>query len=156
MPESLSYASEKCGLPPGSLVHVGEVHDHEQKITLINYNKTKLEKRFVKSIEEIRTFQSDDTVTWVIIDGLKEVAIIDAIGQHFDIHALVLEDILNTHQRPKYEEFDNYLYLVIKALALGENKLSVDYEQVSLLLRRTWYLRLKKSRMRYSTLFWNC
>jgi len=144
MPESLSYASEKSGLPPGSLVHVGEVHDHEHKITLINYNKTKLEKRIVKSIEEILTFQSDDTVTWVIIDGLKEVSIIDAIGQHFDIHALVLEDILNTHQRPKYEEFDSYLYLVIKALALGENKLSVDYEQVSLLLMKNLVFTFKE------------
>jgi magnesium transporter len=144
MPESLSYASEKSGLPPGSLVHVGEVHTHEHKITLINYNKEKIEKRTVRSIEEILPYKTDDTITWVIIDGLKEVSIIDAIGKHFDIHGLVLEDILNTHQRPKFEEFDNYLYIVIKALSLGDNKLSVDYEQVSLLLMKNFVFTFKE------------
>jgi len=92
MPESLSYASEKSGLPPGSLVHVGEVHGHEHKITVINYNKAKIEKRIVKSIEEILPYKAaGDTITWVIIDGLKEVSIIDDIGRHFDIHGLVQE-----------------------------------------------------------------
>jgi len=134
MSESLSYASEKSGLPPGSLVHVGEVHEHEHKITVINYNKSTLTKHTIKNIEELLPYQTTDTVTWVIIDGLKNVSIIDSIGQHFDIHALVLEDILNTHQRPKFEEFDDYLYIVIKALSLAENEFNVEYEQVSLLL----------------------
>jgi magnesium transporter len=56
----------------------------------------------------------------------------------------VLEDILNTHQRPKFEEFENYLYIVIKALSLGENKLSVDYEQVSLLLMKNFVFTFKE------------
>ncbi len=134
MHESLSYASEKSGLPPGSLVHVGEVHEHEHKITVIDYNKSTLARRTIKNIEELLPYQNTETVTWVIIDGLKDVSIIDAIGQHFDIHALVLEDILNTHQRPKFEEFDDYLYIVIKALSLGADDFNVEYEQVSLLL----------------------
>jgi len=115
MPESLSSASEKSGLPPGSLVHVGEVHTHEHKISVINYNKSTLKKHTIKSIEELLPYKTTDTITWVIVDGLKDVSIIDAIGQHFGIHVLVLEDILNTHQRPKFEEFDGYLYIVIKS-----------------------------------------
>ncbi|MCK9637838.1 magnesium/cobalt transporter CorA [Methylobacter sp. Wu8] len=134
MSESLSYASEKSGLPPGSLVHVGEVHKYEQKITVIDYNKSSLNRRTIKTIEELLPYKTTDTITWVIIDGLKDVSIIDAIGQHFDIHGLVLEDILNTHQRPKFEEFDDYLYIVIKAIALAADKFNVEYEQVSLLL----------------------
>ncbi|WP_333873578.1 magnesium/cobalt transporter CorA [Methylobacter sp.] len=134
MSESLSYASEKSGLPPGSLVHVGEVHEHEHKITVISYNKSTLVRHTVKNIEELLPYRSTDTVTWVIIDGLKDVSIIDAIGRHFDIHALVLEDILNTHQRPKFEEFDDYLYIVLKALSLADNEFNVEYEQISLLL----------------------
>ncbi|MGZ8194073.1 MAG: magnesium/cobalt transporter CorA, partial [Methylosarcina sp.] len=78
MVESLSFSSEKIGLPPGSLVHVGEVHDHEHSILMMNFNKSRLEKKIVKSIEEIPPYLTPDTVTWVIIDGLKEVAIIDA------------------------------------------------------------------------------
>ncbi len=134
MPKSLSYASEKSGLPPGSLVHVGEVHKHEHKITVIDFNKTTLTQRTIKTIDELLPYKTTDTVTWVIIDGLKDVSIIDAIGQYFDIHALVLEDILNTHQRPKFEEFDDYLYIVIKALSLEADQFNVQYEQVSLLL----------------------
>jgi magnesium transporter len=133
MPESLSSASEKSGLPPGSLVHVGEVHEHEHKITVIDYNKSTLSKRTIKSIDELLPYQNTDTVTWVIIDGLKDVSVIDAIGWHFGIHALILEDILNTHQRPKFEEFDDYLYIVLKALSLAD-EFNVEYEQVSLLL----------------------
>jgi magnesium transporter len=49
MSESLSFASEKSGLPPGSLVHVGEVHAHEHKITVVNYNKTSVKKHTVQS-----------------------------------------------------------------------------------------------------------
>ncbi len=134
MSESLSSASEKSGLPPGSLVHVGEVHTHEHKITVINYNKSTLEKHTVKSVEELLPYKTTDTITWVIVDGLKDVSIIDAIGQNFDIHALVLEDILNTHQRPKFEEFNDYLYIVLKAISLGNEEFTVEYEQISLLI----------------------
>ncbi|MGZ4968861.1 MAG: magnesium/cobalt transporter CorA [Methylobacter sp.] len=134
MSESLSYASEKSGLPPGSLVHVGEVHEHEHKITVISYNKSTLTRSTIRNIEELLPYRTADAVTWVIIDGLKDVSIIDAIGKHFDIHALVLEDILNTHQRPKFEEFDDYLYIVIKALSMADNEFNVEYEQISLLL----------------------
>jgi magnesium transporter len=134
MPESFSSASEKSGLPPGSLVHVGEVHGHEHKILAINFNKTILEKRTVKSIEELLPYKETETITWVIVDGLKDVSIIDAIGKYFDIHALVLEDILNTHQRPKFEEFEDYLYIVLKAISLGNQDFTIEYEQISLLV----------------------
>jgi magnesium transporter len=134
MSESLSFASEKSGLPPGSLVHVGEVHAHEHKISVVNYNKSTLKKHTVKSIDELLLYKTTDTITWVIVDGLKDVSIIDAIGQYFDIHPLVLEDILNTHQRPKFEEFNDYLYVVIKAISLGNEEFNVKYEQISLLI----------------------
>ena len=134
MSESLSFASEKSGLPPGSLVHVGEVHTHEHKISVVSYNKSTLRRHTVKSIEELLPYKTTDTITWVIVDGLKDVSIIDAIGQYFDIHSLVLEDILNTHQRPKFEDFNDYLYIVIKAITLNNEAFNIEYEQISLLI----------------------
>lgn len=134
MAESLSYASEKSGLPSGSLVHVGEVHGIENRITVIDYNPSMLEKHIIKSIEDVLPYKQTDTVTWVNIEGLSDISIIDAIGKHFGIHALVLEDILNTHQRPKFEDFNDYLYIVLKALSLSDDIFDVDYEQVSLLV----------------------
>ncbi|MDD2658178.1 MAG: magnesium/cobalt transporter CorA [Methylococcales bacterium] len=134
MSESLSYASEKSGLPPGSLVHVGEVHAHEHKISVVNYNKSTVQKHTVKSIEELLPYKTADAITWVIVDGLKDVGIIDDIGRHFEIHPLVLEDILNTHQRPKFDEFNDYLYIVVKSISLGNKEFNVEYEQISLLI----------------------
>jgi len=144
MSESLSYASEKSGLPPGSLVHVGEVHEHENRITVVDYNKSTVEKRTIETIEELLPYQNTDTITWVIIEGLKDVSIIDAIGQYFGIHGLVLEDILNTHQRPKFEEFDDYLYIVIKAISLENGELNIQYEQISLLLLNNFVFTFKE------------
>ena len=134
MSESLSFASEKSGLPPGSLVHVGEVHAHEHKITVVNYNKAAVKKHTVQTIEELLPYKTTDTITWVIVDGLKDVSIIDAIGHHFDIHPLVLEDILNTHQRPKFDEFNDYLFIVVKAISLRNEEFNIEYEQISILI----------------------
>ena len=144
MPESLSYSSEKAGLPSGSLVHVGEVHDYENRISVIDYSKSAIEKRTVKSIAEILPYKQTDTVTWVNIEGLTDISIIDAIGRYFDIHGLVLEDILNTHQRPKLEDYNDFLYIVLKALALGENDFDVEYEQISILILNKFVFTFKE------------
>lgn len=134
MAESLSLASKKSGLPPGSLVHVGEVHAHDNIITVIDYSKSAINRHTIESIEELLPFKETDTITWVIIEGLTDISTIDTIGQYFDIHSLVLEDILNTHQRPKFEEFDDYLYIVIKALTLEDGDFNISYEQISVLV----------------------
>ncbi|MEQ1620242.1 MAG: magnesium/cobalt transporter CorA [Methylococcales bacterium] len=134
MAESLNLASKKSGLPPGSLVHVGEVHAHNNIIRVIDYSKSAISNQTIESIEDLLHFKETDTVTWVIIEGLTDISIIDAIGQQFNIHSLVLEDILNTHQRPKFEEFDDYLYIVIKALALTDGDFNISYEQISVLV----------------------
>ena len=138
MSESLSSSSKKSGLAPGTLVHIGEVHEHEHSIMMMNYNSTKLEKRTINSIEELLPYKTTDSVTWVIIDGLKDIAIVDAIGQHFDIHPLVLEDILNTNQRTKFEEYPDYLYFVIKATSLHKGRFNIEYEQISILVLKNF------------------
>jgi len=134
MSESLSSAAEKSGLPPGSLIHVGEVHDTESRITVVDYNKYNIERRVVRSIDEVLSYGQTDTVTWVNVDGLRDASIIAAIGEHFDIHPLVLEDILSTHQRPKFEEYEHFLYIVLKGLFLEGDEFSIRYEQYSILL----------------------
>jgi magnesium transporter len=131
---TLSSAAKKSGFAPGTLVHVGTRHEHDHSIMVANYNHTILEKRTICSIEELLPYKTTDTVTWVIVDGLKDVALVEAIGQHFDIHPLVLEDILNTNQRTKFEEYPDYLYFVIKATSLIKGSFNVEYEQISILV----------------------
>jgi magnesium transporter len=134
MPESMSSASKKAGLPAGEVVHVGEVHDITSTITLLDYDKESLVVHYIASVRDLLPYKATDTVTWVIIEGLADTNLIQELGQAFDIHPLVLEDIVNTHQRPKLDEFDDYLYLVLKRFEIRDDKFSVFQEQISLLL----------------------
>lgn len=144
MSESLSSASKKAGLPPGSLVHVGEVLETEVRITIVDYNKDVIEEQTVESVEQILQCREKDTVTWVNIEGLGNIELVGAIGEAFNIHPLVLEDILNTHQRPKLEEYDDYLYCVLKGISLAENGFSVEYEQISMLILNDFVFTFKE------------
>jgi magnesium transporter len=144
MSDSLRSASRKAGLPPGSLVHVGEVRETQTRISIVDYNKDILEEQTVESIEQILQCRERDTVTWVNIEGLGNVELIGAIGEQFNIHPLVLEDILNTHQRPKLEEYEDYLYCVLKGISLAENGFAVDYEQISILILNDFVFTFKE------------
>jgi magnesium transporter len=83
-------------------------------------------------------------VTWVIVEGLAEVGIVEKIGNMFNIHPLVLEDILHTHQRPKFDEYDDYLFIVLKCLISEEENFSVNDEQVSLLVLNNFVFMFKE------------
>lgn len=144
MAESLSTAAEKSGMPPGSLVHVGTVHEQASIITVIDYSKDYIEQVRISSIDEILKYKESPTVTWVIIEGLKNTEIVENIGSMFDIHQLVLEDILNTHQRPKFEEYENHLYIVLKSLKSEQAKFTVKYEQISLLVFNNFVFTFKE------------
>lgn len=144
MSESLSKPSDKSGMRPGSLVHVGEVLEPETRMTVIDYSKETLEQTQFQSIDEILKYKDSATVTWVIIEGLTSVDIIESIGKNFCIHQLVLEDILNTHQRPRFEEYDDHLYIVLKCLFSEVEPFSVSYEQVSLLVLRNFVFLFKE------------
>lgn len=134
MTESLNSVSEKSGLPPGSLIHIGDVLETATRMSVIDYNAENFEEKKIQSIEEILEYKDSNTVTWVIIEGLTNVDIVERIGAMFDIHQLVLEDILNTHQRPKFEEYDDHLYIVLKCLLPEDDEFAVSYEQISLLV----------------------
>jgi magnesium transporter len=144
MTESLNIVSSKSGLPPGSLVHVGDVLEAETKISVMNYSASTFEEKKVEIIDEVLKYKDSDTVTWVIIEGLTNVDVVERIGTMFDIHQLVLEDILNTHQRPKFEEYDDHLYVVLKSLLPEDDRFAVTYEQVSLLVLKNFVFAFKE------------
>ncbi len=132
--------SQKSGLPPGSLVHIGEKKSEETQITLIDYSQEELSEKKCKSPSECFSYKEKNSITWINIDGLHDVEIIESIGKHFDLHPLLLEDILNTRQRPKVEEFDNYIFFTLKMLSVGEDQNSITAEQVSFVLGKNWIL----------------
>lgn len=126
--------NKKRGLPPGTPVHVGETRHVPTRITLVDYDETTAQ---VVSVEDIATclpFKELPGVTWLHMEGVHNVAPIQELGEHFGLHALVLEDIMNTEQRPKVEDFDHYLFIVLKSLTYDTKKEEVLTEQVSLIL----------------------
>jgi len=128
------YNAKKAGLPPGTLVHVGERKLDKVRITIIDYDENTFQERQVDRIEECFQFKTTPTVTWINIDGLHHVKIIEDIGTHFDLHPLTLEDILHTGQRPKFEDLERYLFVVLMMFRFDDESQTVVSEQVSLIL----------------------
>lgn len=123
---------QTAGLPPGSLVHTGERKTEGTCITLIRYSDKEYEERRI-GLDEIPGPDGDAaSVQWIHAEGLSDVAALEAIGHRFGLHSLVLEDILNTEQRPKLEDYGPYVYAVVKVVAPGSNEINV--EQASFIL----------------------
>ena len=140
MPKSLRRKSRKAGLPPGTLVHVGEEKTAKVKITVIDYDESNLQEKEIVKIDECYPFKEKPTVTWINIDGVHDVDVIEKIGKNYGIHPLLLEDIVNTEQRPKIEDFEGYLFLVVKMLSFDEKQREIKTEQVSLVLGPNYVL----------------
>lgn len=140
MNNSTHYISESAGLAPGSLVHIGERRSENIQISAIDYNETFHQEVTCKTIEETFSFKNSESVSWVNINGLHDTDIIAKVGKNYGLHPLLLEDILNTKQRPKTEEYDNYLYLSLKMLGVSADGKSITSEQVSLILGDSWVI----------------
>ena len=130
----IEKTSRKVGLPPGTLVHVGEKKSDEVKITIIDYDEAQFQEKEAKTIEECLPFKETPTVTWINIDGIHRMEVIEGIGKAFSLHPLLMEDVVNTEQRPKMEDFDDYVFVVLKMLSYDEKNNEIKAEQISLVL----------------------
>jgi magnesium transporter len=130
----LARKSDKMGMSPGSIVHIGEQKVDHVTINIIDYTTDNLNLKTVSSLEETYVLRDTDTVSWINVIGLHDPNILNNIGDHFGIHALTLEDIVNTETRPKVEMFDDYIFIVLKMLFYNEEGEKVECEQLSILL----------------------
>lgn len=126
--------SRKTGLPPGTLLHVGVEKAEKPVITIFYYTPSEIEEKRIENIAEFISYKERPGITWIDIDGVHDPKIIEALGKHYDLHPLTLEDILNTEQRPKREDFGKYLYMVVRMLHRGKNNRDVINEQLSIIL----------------------
>lgn len=131
----MSTLTDKTGLHPGALVHVGERKIEKTRIRLIDYNVHEHEENEYETIEECFPFRDRKSVTWINIDGLHDVDLIGKLGEHYKIHPLVLEDILNTEQRPKVEYYEDYIFIVLKMIYFDDESGSIFTEQLSIILK---------------------
>lgn len=132
--------SIKAGLPPGSLIYTGEKKSEKIKIKLFNYSVDRFEEKVI-DLNDIKSIQREkNSVLWINVEGIHDVNTIEKFGSCFGIHPLVLEDILNTGQRPKIENYEGYTYIVAKML-FYDNKLSeFTIEQESFILGENYVI----------------
>lgn len=88
------------GMSPGSLIFIGNKKVDNIRMRVIDYDGTQLKEGELKNIAEGAEFKKTDTVTWINVDGLHDLSLMKEIGNTFDLHPLLVEDILNTGQRP--------------------------------------------------------
>ncbi len=126
--------SQKVGLAPGALVHVGERRTARPDITLFEYDAAALRETRFASIADSRGHARGPGTLWLNVHGLHEPEVMAEIGRRFGLHPLVLEDILNTDQRPKVDDYGDYLYIVARIFEYDAATGSVGSDQVSIVL----------------------
>jgi magnesium transporter len=134
MPRLIKKISSTLGLAPGTVVHVGEKKVDKVRITIIDYDEAQCEEKEAEQIEDCFAFKETPSVTWINIDGLHQPEVVEKIGERFGLHPLIQEDIVNTGQRPKMEDMEDYLFVALKMLYYDEKEDEVRAEQVSLIL----------------------
>lgn len=131
----------QIGLAPGSLVHVGEKKVDKVVIRVLAYNSEELVERKLEKIEDCLEFKDHPNLNfWINVDGLDRVDIIEKLGSYFNIHPLTLEDVLNTRQRPKTEDYDSYIYSVLKMILLDTKTKEITIDQVSIIIGPNYVL----------------
>src|SRR6185369_13556075 len=129
----LKKRSIKSGLPPGTLVHIGEEPTQAVNITLISYGPDNFNEEHFKQLDQCLPQLEHPEIRWVNVEGVHDVEVIRQFGDCFHLHPLVLEDIVNTVQRPKIEDYDEYLFIVLRMLRTTEGN-DFSSEQLSIIL----------------------
>jgi magnesium transporter len=131
-------------LPPGTVTYKGEKQSTITNIEIVNYSKDEFTSLNSSAIEDAFNFEGNDQVTWININGLNNVRDIETLGLHYKLHPLTLEDIVNTGQRPKLEEFENYMLVVFKMLFI-KNDDEIHYEHLSLIVGENYVLTFQEA-----------
>lgn len=125
---------KKRGLSPGTPVHVGDVKMENQQISLMDFGPDHLTEKRCEKASDTFGFRDTPSVSWINLAGLHDLAPIEGIGRHFDIHPLTIEDVVNTTHRPKAEFFETYLFMTLKTFTCTAEGHLEETEQVSLIL----------------------
>jgi magnesium transporter len=146
MPGMRKKRSDKTGLPPGSLVHIGDETSRAVNMSVIDYREDYFHEETIDSLEKCVSLKNPDFVTWINIEGIHQTATLEKLGQCYGFHPLVLEDIMATDQRPKLEDFGDYLFIVLKMIRYNDRNGGLDIEQVSLILGRNYLISFQEGK----------
>ncbi len=128
----LAHKRKAVGAPPGTLVYTGPERPEPVSVNVIEYDPDTLDEESLSKDADFGELARRDRLTWINVDGLSDLAVTKAIGEAFDLHPLVLEDLVHTGQRPKLEEYQRYFFIVLRMLILDEGESRVRSEQIGI------------------------
>ncbi|MFX1241934.1 MAG: magnesium/cobalt transporter CorA [Promethearchaeota archaeon] len=135
-----SKRKKEIGLPPGTLIYTGDKLKEKIKIKVTDYTEDRFNIQEFKDIKIDLTQIEKPSVRWIDVYGLAEEKVIEEIGRQFDLHPLVLEDILNQNQRPKLEDYGNFIFAVLNKLVWNKEQEDIEFEQISLILGESFVI----------------
>ncbi len=140
MARFLKKTTKSRGLPPGTLVFIGTRKMEQTRLRMIDYNESSIVERELTDISECAANIPDNTVTWINVDGLHNPEPIEKIGQLFGLDPLMLEDIMDSSQRPKVDEYDNCVFMIMKMLRIDEATKRIYAEQLSVAIGKNFLI----------------
>lgn len=144
MAKFLNDRKKASGGIPGSLIHLGVKKIDRPKISLMHYTNDELVETEPENLEDCKSLIAENSVTWINIDGLHDEEMMRKLGEQFNIHGLLLEDMLDTGQRPKFAETDELLVIILKALDYDDKTQKLSSEQISMILDDTYLITLQE------------
>ena len=136
---------KKTGLSPGTVVYVGDEPTEPVRLSVFDFTEAELREKGELEVADVLDHRDSETVSWINFSGLHDVELIRRVGDHYGIHPLVQEDIANTNQRPKIEEFDDHLFVVIKMIYEDAETSELTFEHVSLIIGPRYVLSFQET-----------
>ena len=121
---------KRSGSPPGSLIFTGTKHLEQLNVALTQYSEQ--DYRCELAHDTLPEAANIGGVLWYDVRGLHDIELIEQLGMRYQMHPLAIEDVLNIHQRPKFEEYDQALFVVVRALDFNRETMNIDTEQVAI------------------------
>lgn len=122
------------GAAPGTLVYEGAREPGPVRVHVYDYDADRLEERTLEDVAACIAYRDRETTTWINVDGVHDVELVEQLGRIFDIHPLTLEDIVSTDQRPKMEEYPGYVFVVLQMMHYDHARVALASEQVSFVI----------------------
>ena len=119
----------------------------EVKIFVYDYNAESVEERELQNVQQCFSYKTNNRISWINIDGLRK-ADVEALGAHFNVHQLLIEDILSVDQRPKMDEMEGVMYCLLNMLYFNEQYKTVEVEQLSIVLGSDFVLSFQEDSSR--------
>lgn len=145
MTKILKGRIKKVGLPPGTLVHIGDYETSKIHISIIDYDAQKILEKKDASINDCMIYLGTPAITWININGIHDPKVIESFGRHFGLHPLLLEDVMNSGQRSKLDDYKDNIFIVARVLKYNEEKEDIEDEQLSIVLGRNYLITFVES-----------